>query len=243
MSVIALKWAYSQKIGNAIAKNILAFLASHNFAGDQSCFKIRTISAATEYDERSVKRGLLLLAEKNLILKKPRFAENGQQLSNEYTLNIPNEYKDDFYSSYGVGTVDKSTGGVTDRHPPHDTQSPPGVTHSHPLNSNNINNNINKKLLAKNDQKQNNAVDNKPPVATRQAMKAENEKKPAWAEKPKSPFSDPTKQSTSYQPPTEEPKEPNPEIVNAAMLALPRHMRPKRFREIDTGVQAKNNST
>ena len=106
MSIIALKWAYTQKIGNPIAKNILAFLASHNFAGDQSVFKVRTIMAATEYEESSVRRGLKQLADLNLITKQIRFGSSGQQLSNEYTLNIPTDYKDDFYSSYGVSPVD-----------------------------------------------------------------------------------------------------------------------------------------
>lgn len=88
-----------------------------------------------------------------------------------------------------------------------------------------------KSFCDKNDQKQNNPVDK-----AKQNRRAENEKKPSWAEKPKSPFSDPTKQSTSYQPPTE-PHHANPEAVKAAMMSLPRHMRPKRFREIDTAVQ------
>jgi len=60
-------------------------------------------------------------------------------------------------------------------------------------------------------------------------QKANNEKKPAWAEKPKSPFSDPTKQSTSYKPPTQDTK-PSEESVTQAMMSLPRHLRPARYR-------------
>lgn len=169
MSIIAQKWAYSQKLGNPIAKSILAFLASHNFAGDQSCFRIKTIAGATDYDERTIKRGLLFLAEKNLILKHERFAANGQQLSNEYTLNIPNEYKDAFYSDYGKKPVDKVGGGVSESHPPHDTQSPPGVTESHPLNSNIFNN-----------------KDNKSSYASR-SKKEQNEQRHSWANEPSRP--------------------------------------------------------
>ena len=121
MSIIALKWAYSQKVGNPIAKNILAFLASHNFVGDQSCFKVRTIMGATEYEESSVRRGLKILADLNLIKKEARFAASGQQLSNEYSLNIPNEYKDEFYSSYHTGTKISRWGGVS--------QQDSGVSH------------------------------------------------------------------------------------------------------------------
>lgn len=60
-------------------------------------------------------------------------------------------------------------------------------------------------------------------------QKANNEKKHTWAEKPKSPFSDPTKQSTSYKPPTQDTK-PSEESVTQAMMSLPRHLRPARYR-------------
>jgi hypothetical protein len=196
MSIIALKWAYTQKVGNPIAKNILAFLASHNFAGDQSVFKVRTIMAATEYEESSVRRGLKFLAEMNLIKKQIRYGERGQQLSNEYTLNIPTEYKDDFYSSYGVASVDNSMGGVSVRQGGGVSQTAPPLSTGHPLNNNKYNNNINTKSFCdKDEQKKHKAGDK------REDWKEANQKKHSWAEKAKEPpRADVTRQSTSYDP-------------------------------------------
>lgn len=171
MSVIALKWAYTQKVGNAVAKNILAFLASHNFAGDQSCFKVRTIMGATEYEESAVRRALKLLAALNLISKHPRFGANGQQLSNEYTLNIPPEYKDDFYSSYGVESVDKSVGGVSVVQGGGVPDTRGGVSVVHPLNNNKYNNNINNKSFCEKEQKKHKAVNK-----SKEEWRKENEK-------------------------------------------------------------------
>lgn len=185
MSIIAQKWAYTQKVGNAVAKNILCFLASHNFAGDQSCFKVKTIMAATEYEESSVRRGLALLAEKKLITKQMRFGEKGQQLSNEYSLNIPQEYKDEFYEAYNEKPVDKVVktggGGVTETGGGCTTERG-GVSQVHPLN-NNINNNIN----------------NKSSYASHE-QKSANQKKHDFAERPKTPLASVSNQTTSHDP-------------------------------------------
>lgn len=248
MSIIAQRWAYSQKLGNPTAKSILAFLASHNFGGDQSCFKVRTIAAATDLTIRAVQNALKFLFDKGLIKKTPRFAESGQQLSNEYALNIPRDYAESCYAQYGepakeANSVDNSGGGMHQMHPPHAPDAPPPPHQMHPLNSNNINNNINKKLLHKNEQKKNSSVDKQSMKVTRQTMKSENEKKPSWAEPAKSPFSDPSKQSTSFKPSVDENDKPNAKAIEALMLSLPKHMRPKRFRNQDASVQKEVNST
>jgi len=60
-------------------------------------------------------------------------------------------------------------------------------------------------------------------------QKANNEKKPAWAEKPKSPFSDPTKQSTSHKPAAKD-KRASLEVVKKEMMKLAWHLRPPRYR-------------
>lgn len=149
MSAIALKWAYSQKIGNAVAKNILGFIASHNFPGGTCIFKVKTLMAATEYEERSVRNALKLLSDKKLILKEIRYGEKGQQLSNEYRLNIPSEYAEKFIQDY----YDLSTGGVHHVHGGGALDAGGGVHHVHPLN-NNINNiNNNKSSCFSNDKK------------------------------------------------------------------------------------------
>lgn len=70
----------------------------------------------------------------------------------------------------------------------------------------------------------------------RKSPEERRQEPPRRAAPKQSSFADPTKQSTSYKSP-EEPTPSNPEAVRAAMMALPRHMRPKRFRNSDTHVQ------
>ena len=149
MSVIALKWAYSQKVGNATAKNILAFFASHNFSGDTSVFKVRTIMAATEYQETAVRTALQLLVKLKLIIKVPRYGEKGQQLSNEYILNIDKEYAQKFMEDY----YDLPTGGVRETKGGGALNAGGGVRETHPLNNNINNNNLNKSSYSSNDKK------------------------------------------------------------------------------------------
>jgi hypothetical protein len=223
MSVIGLRWAYSLKLGNATAKSILAFLASHNFAGDQSCFKVKTIGLALDLGETAVKGGLQFLAQHGLIKKEARFGENGSRLSNEYTLNIPKEFIEKSYNDYGSHTifpreiVDNS-GGVGRQATGGGSASDGGVgRQATSLNNNKYNNNINKKLLSKSEQKK------------------ANEQKPSWAEPKPSPRADVTKQSTSWNA-EEHNKKSNcsPETVEKAMMSLPRHMRPKKYRNADS---------
>lgn len=149
MSVIAQRWAYSRRIGNPSAKAILAFLASHNFGGDQSCFRIKTIAAATDLSIRTVQNGIEFLLEKGYLKKEARFAESGQQLANEYTLNIPKDYVDSCYAQYGepsiaTNSVDNSTRGGATAAPPPAAAAPSPLQQLHPLNNKSLNNNINK---------------------------------------------------------------------------------------------------
>ena len=173
MSIIALRWAYSSPIKNPIEKNILAFLASHNFGGDKSCFKVRNISAATAYSERAVRDALKNLAGNGYLKKVARYGDKGQQLSNEYQLNIPEDFADDCYKAYGepikevLEVVDnsdqklnKTGGGVHHVQGGGAPRAGGGVRHVHPLNNKLLNNNINKKLLYEKDQKKHKPVDN-----------------------------------------------------------------------------------
>jgi len=118
----------------------------------------------------------------------------------------------------GLEIVDNSVGGG-DASPGGGLQLAGGGGDASPHKINNINNkNLNKSSCFKSGTKANNSVD--------------NSKKHDWAT-PKPPtFSDPTKQSTSYK--HEEYEKPSQEAIDAAMLKLPRHMRPKRFRANDT---------
>ena len=87
---------------------------------------------------------------------------------------------------------------------------------------------VNKKSFCEKDQKQNNSVDK-----SKQKQKEENKKKHSWAEKEKgkkSDYADVTKQSNSYKPPIKEIKKTKPEVVKAAMLSLPKTIRPRRYR-------------
>lgn len=66
----------------------------------------------------------------------------------------------------------------------------------------------------------------------RRSLKAQNEKKHDWATPKEPPRADVTKQSTSYKPPTNEDKITDQAVVDAAMMALPKNMRPKRLRQL-----------
>lgn len=194
MSAIASKWAYSQPIKDPIAKNILAFLASHNFPGNKTFFSVQTISGATAYSRRSVIDNLKWLVENKYLLKESRVSESGGQQSNIYVLNIPQEYVDIFCADYGK----LSTPPVQDVHPPRAPDAPPPVHVVHP-NSNNINNNINKSFSAplKKPEDQKQTTSNQP----RNYQVVDNAKKHEWADqKTKSPFADVTTRSNSYDP-------------------------------------------
>jgi hypothetical protein len=143
MTVLSLKWAYSCPIANPVEKNILAFLASHNFGGDQSCFRVRTIMSATAYKERAVRDALNSLYRQGYLKKEARYGDKGQQLSNEYTLNIPEEYKQSFYDDYHK-SAELSTPPLHSVQPPPALSAPPPLHSVHPLNSNIYNNKENK---------------------------------------------------------------------------------------------------
>ncbi len=200
MSVIASKWAYSQSIKNPTAKNILAFIASHNFPGNKVFFSVQTISGATAFSRRAVIDALKWLIESKYLLKEVRIGEDGGQQSNIYTLNIPSAYVEQYCSDY----TKLSTSSVQELHGGGAGAARGGVQELHP-NNNIINNNINNKLLVKNGKKEHKVVDNltagviSTPLAKKKDWKKANEQKPAWAEKPKEPArADVTKQSTSY---------------------------------------------
>jgi len=149
MSIIAQKWAYSQKLGNATAKAILAFLASHNFGCDQSCFRINTIANALDLSQTAVKSGLIFLAEKGLIKKEARYGDRGERLANQCTLVIPKDYLEKSYSDYdglykSDAPVDNS-GGVGRQPTGGGSAAGGGVGRQPtPLNTKILNNNLNK---------------------------------------------------------------------------------------------------
>lgn len=176
MSAIASKWAYSQPIKNPTAKNVLAFLASHNFPGNKSFFSVQTISGATAFSRRAVIDALKWLVENKYVVKNIRFDEDGGRQTNVYELNIPHQYVEEFCSEYtklSVPPVQELHGGGAGA-------ARGGVQELHP--NNNINNKSNKSFYKCNEQK------------------ASNEKKHDWADKSKSPLADVTKQSTSHDP-------------------------------------------
>lgn len=148
MSVIALKWAYSQSIKNPVAKNILAFLASHNFPGNRTFFSVQTICGATAFSRRAVIDALKWLVENSYLKKEFRISEKGAQQSNVYVLNIPDAYLSDFCADYNK----LSTTPVQEAHPPRAGAAPPPVQEAHP-NSNIINNNTNKRRSSFNERK------------------------------------------------------------------------------------------
>ena len=76
---------------------------------------------------------------------------------------------------------------------------------------------------------------------SREAIKQENEKKHDWATKAKaSPLADVTNQSTSYERSTKKQPPTSPEAVRVAMMALPRGLRPRRYRNVERGVSQEN---
>lgn len=86
----------------------------------------------------------------------------------------------------------------------------------------------NKKSFCENEQKKDiKAVNN-----SKGDWKEANQKKHSWAEPKKAPIADVTKQSTSWN--AEEHNKPinsSPEAMKAAMMSLPRHIRPKQYRD------------
>ena len=108
MSIIAIRWAYSQPIESPVAKNVLVFLCTHDFPGNTSVFKINTICKATGYSEKPVRNALNELHKLKYINKQERFGENGQKISNSYTILVPPEYVQKFTEDYELLTAPRS---------------------------------------------------------------------------------------------------------------------------------------
>lgn len=149
MSIIALKWAYSQPISSPVAKNILAFLASHNFPSNKMFFAIETICKATAYSRRAVIDAIKWLVENNYIKKEVRLSKEKGQQTNIYILNIPDEYMEQFCADYNK----LSTSPVQEAHSPHATGASPPVHEAHP-NNKYINNKVNKRSVSSKETKQ-----------------------------------------------------------------------------------------
>src|ERR1700723_1921901 len=127
MSIIAIRWAYSQPISNPIEKSILVFLCTHDFPANMCIFKAETIGRAVSCSKETAIEALKKLHKKKYIEKEKRFAENGRQLSNGIKVLIPQEYVQKFCEDY-----DLTPGGGVFETPlplPSDTPLPPGVKH------------------------------------------------------------------------------------------------------------------
>lgn len=112
MSAIAIKWVSEITVGNQTAKQLLSFLATHNFNTAGIFFKNETVARQLEISIRAVQKAYSLLLKKNLISKVARFDDvSGRQMTNEYHLNIPQEFVDNYFnegeqdSSLGVNNV------------------------------------------------------------------------------------------------------------------------------------------
>lgn len=104
MSVIAIRWAYSRPIKNPVAKSILVFLCTHDFPGNKSFFKLKTICEATAYSERAVRDAINYLIEHGYLIKNERFADDGRKISNQYELMIDDQFVQEFCNSYDLST-------------------------------------------------------------------------------------------------------------------------------------------
>lgn len=133
MSAIASAWVATLTVGNQTAKQLLQFYASHNFGKPGFEFKNSTLSIQLEVTERAIQLAHKLLIEKELIIKETRYNDEGRQLTNNFYLNIPQSFVDNF-----MGEGERS--------------SPPRVNvvrgegeRSSPLYNNNLNNNYSNK--------------------------------------------------------------------------------------------------
>ena len=176
MSIIAIRWAYSQPIKNAIEKSILVFLCTHDFPGNVCTFKIETICGAVSCSKDTAINALKRLHEQKYISKQTRFAEDGRQLPNGITVLVPQQYVQKFCDDYEL-----STGGVdlTPPSPPRLTP-PSGGGKTPPLKVQSIKLTVKKSSCLSDEQKK---------------RKAENEKKHDFTKPPMASVED---QSTSY---------------------------------------------
>ena len=89
MSNPIIKWVITVKTGNQTAKQLLllysclhTFNASFDFTNDD-------LADYLEVSSRAIQKANKLLIEKKLLIKRERFDENGAQLCNTISLNLP----------------------------------------------------------------------------------------------------------------------------------------------------------
>lgn len=97
MSGIALAWVATVTVGNQTAKQLLQFYAGHNFASDNYLFKNSTLAKQLEVTERAIRNAHRFLMENGWIKKEQRFDQYGRQTTNSITLNIPQEFVDNYF--------------------------------------------------------------------------------------------------------------------------------------------------
>jgi len=155
MSAIALSWVASIQVGNATAKSLLRFYASHNFqASNHFEFTVNTLAHQLEVSERSIQNAHAYLLKNGFIQREIQYGKNGVQLRTVTTLCIPQEFIDKFMGKYtksNENPVDKS-GGEGERPAPYpEGAAPSRVQELHPL----IIKGNNKKLFYKGGEKEN----------------------------------------------------------------------------------------
>lgn len=136
MSTIATIWAYQQRVGHSIAKQLLCFLASNNFNKPGFHYKNSTLANILEVSERSIKNAKEILIDKELIKVEPQFDSRGKQIHSVIYLNIPDEeFNEVIHKMEGKG-------GTTCT--PSLSQAPraraPGTTCTHPSKKQHISN-------------------------------------------------------------------------------------------------------
>lgn len=220
MSFETLRWAYSQPISNPVAKNVLAFMASHNFSDNQIFFNVDTICSATAFKRSAVFNALKWLLENNYLIKHDRKNKKKGVMPIFYMLNLPNQNGESVDNS-----VDNCVKNCTVVHVV-DSASPCGgldisgkSLQPQGLEPDFLRRNRNKSNIYKSFYY--NELNKK------SSHKEENRKKHDWAEK-KNQFADVEKQSNSWK--QEEYKKPSADVVKSAMLKLPKNLLPKRYK-------------
>jgi helix-turn-helix protein len=97
MSSMAIQWVKDITVGNQTAKQLLQFLACHNFHKPGFFFKIETLAKQLEVSERAIQKAFRLLESKNLVRTEKRFDSAGRQMTNVYYLNVPDEYIENYW--------------------------------------------------------------------------------------------------------------------------------------------------
>jgi hypothetical protein len=147
MSIISIRWAYSQPIKNIVQKSVLVFLCTHDFPGNLCTFSIQTICNAISCKEDAARNALKKLHEKKYIQKEARYSEDGRQLTNGIRVLIPVEYVQKCFNEYELNT--KKEGGRVDITPlPPPDINPPSPPDENDPKYNNIKYNNKKIILA-----------------------------------------------------------------------------------------------